>query len=40
VLTQPIEPRGGRVAIPDAPGLGVEIDRGALDRFRVGEAAV
>lgn len=34
VLTEPIEHRGGRVAIPTGPGLGIEIDRNALDRFR------
>jgi D-galactarolactone cycloisomerase len=39
VLMHPIEHRGGRVAIPDAPGLGIEIDRAALARFRVNETA-
>ena len=34
VLTEPIEHRAGRVAIPTGPGLGIEIDRAALDRFR------
>jgi D-galactarolactone cycloisomerase len=33
VLTQPIEHDGGFVAIPDGPGLGVEVDRDALVRF-------
>lgn len=33
VLTSPIEHVGGVVAIPDGPGLGVEIDREALSRF-------
>jgi D-galactarolactone cycloisomerase len=33
VLAAPIEHRGGVVAVPDGPGLGVEIDRGALARF-------
>ena len=33
VLREPIEQRGGWVAIPDAPGLGIEIDRAALARF-------
>jgi len=34
VLTKPIEHRGSRVAIPDGPGLGIEIDRAALEHFR------
>ena len=36
VLRSPIVQRGGRVEVPDGPGLGIEIDRAALDRFRVG----
>ena len=38
VLTRPLEPVAGRIDIPDAPGLGVEIDRQALERFSVGVA--
>jgi D-galactarolactone cycloisomerase len=34
LLTDPIEHRGGRVAVPTGPGLGIEIDRDALRRFR------
>lgn len=34
VLRTPIEHREGRVAVPDAPGLGIEVDRDALARFR------
>jgi len=34
VLVEPIEHRAGRVAIPTGPGLGIEIDRTTLDRFR------
>jgi D-galactarolactone cycloisomerase len=33
VLADPIEQRGGRVDIPQGPGLGIEIDRAALARF-------
>jgi D-galactarolactone cycloisomerase len=33
VLTQPIEHAGGFVRVPDGPGLGIEVDRGALARF-------
>jgi D-galactarolactone cycloisomerase len=33
VLTSPIEHDGGIVRIPDGPGLGIAIDRGALERF-------
>jgi D-galactarolactone cycloisomerase len=35
VLREPIVQRDGWVAVPDGPGLGIEIDRDALDRFRV-----
>ena len=33
VITNPIEHVGGVVAIPDGPGLGIEIDRQALTDF-------
>ncbi len=36
ILKQPIEHVQGRVKVPDGPGLGIEIDRAALDRFRAG----
>jgi len=36
IVTAPIEAVNGVVAIPDGPGLGIEIDREALDRFRIG----
>ncbi|EEX12553.1 mandelate racemase/muconate lactonizing protein [Citreicella sp. SE45] len=32
-MTTPIEHENGVVRIPDAPGLGIEIDRDALARF-------
>jgi D-galactarolactone cycloisomerase len=35
ILTAPIEAIDGRVTIPTAPGLGIEVDRAALERFRV-----
>ena len=35
VLTRPIEHSVGIVAIPDGPGLGIEIDRQAIARFSV-----
>ncbi|MBD0275121.1 MAG: mandelate racemase/muconate lactonizing enzyme family protein [Acetobacteraceae bacterium] len=35
VLATPIEHRAGRVAVPAGPGLGIEVDRAALERFRV-----
>jgi D-galactarolactone cycloisomerase len=34
LLAKPIAHRAGRVAIPTGPGLGIEIDRAALERFR------
>ena len=33
VLERPIEHEGGIVAVPDGPGLGIEIDRETLERF-------
>ena len=33
ILTRPIEHVSGIVAVPDGPGLGIEIDRNALARF-------
>ncbi|HEX3885676.1 MAG TPA: mandelate racemase/muconate lactonizing enzyme family protein [Stellaceae bacterium] len=35
VSTAPIVQRDGWVAIPDGPGIGIEIDRDALTRFKV-----
>ena len=35
LITEPILQQGGWVAIPDGPGLGVEIDRAALEKYRV-----
>lgn len=36
VVRAPIALHDGRVTVPDGPGLGIEIDRAALDRFRAG----
>jgi D-galactarolactone cycloisomerase len=33
ILTSPIEHRGGVVQVPDGPGLCIEVDRKALNRF-------
>jgi D-galactarolactone cycloisomerase len=33
VLTAPLVQRGGWIDIPDGPGLGIEVDRAALERF-------
>ena len=35
LLVEPLHPVDGWVTIPDAPGLGIEIDRQALERFRL-----
>ena len=35
LLAEPIEIRGGFQAVPDGPGLGVEIDMDAVERYRV-----
>jgi D-galactarolactone cycloisomerase len=34
IVTQPIEHANGVVTIPNGPGLGIDIDRDALDHFR------
>jgi D-galactarolactone cycloisomerase len=35
ILKAPFEAVDGRVTIPTAPGLGIEVDRTAVERFRV-----
>ena len=35
VLAQPLEVAGGMMAVPEGPGLGVEVDRAKVDRFLV-----
>jgi D-galactarolactone cycloisomerase len=35
ILTEPLKPEQGRIRIPTAPGLGITIDREALNRFAV-----
>jgi hypothetical protein len=35
LLTEPIEIRGGFMRVPEAPGLGIEIDPAAIERYRV-----
>jgi D-galactarolactone cycloisomerase len=35
VLTRPLRPVNGRIPVPEAPGLGIDLDRDALQRFRV-----
>ena len=35
LLTSPIEHHNGRVAVPTGAGLGIDIDRDALERFRM-----
>lgn len=35
LVAQPVEQRDGWVDIPSRPGLGVEVDRSVLDRYRV-----
>lgn len=36
ILKEPLEPRDGILRVPDGPGLGVEIDPGALERHAAG----
>jgi len=35
VIGEPIRQEGGYVAVPEGPGLGVEVDRAAVERYRV-----
>jgi D-galactarolactone cycloisomerase len=35
ILVDPFDPTGGELAVPDAPGLGVEVDTDAVERYRV-----
>ena len=37
LLTRRIPVAGGYAAVPEAPGLGVEVDRAAVERYRVAE---
>ncbi|WP_114579318.1 mandelate racemase/muconate lactonizing enzyme family protein [Saliphagus sp. LR7] len=36
LLTDPLDPSGGTLSVPTEPGLGVEIDESAVERFAVG----
>jgi D-galactarolactone cycloisomerase len=33
---EPIRQSGGKVTVPTAPGLGIEVDRAVIDRYRTG----
>ena len=35
ILTEPLQFGGGRLRVPDGPGLGVEVDEGKLEKYRV-----
>jgi D-galactarolactone cycloisomerase len=35
LLTKPLRPVNGRLAVPEAPGLGIELDPDAIKRYRV-----
>jgi D-galactarolactone cycloisomerase len=39
VLKSPIEHVGGIVRVPEGPGLGIEVDRAALERFALRPSA-
>jgi D-galactarolactone cycloisomerase len=36
ILKTPIVPKNGWVDVPTGPGLGIEIDRKAVEKYRVG----
>jgi muconate cycloisomerase len=35
LVRKPLGQSGGKIALPDAPGLGVDVDEAAIERFRV-----
>ena len=35
LLTKPLKPVDGRIAVPEGPGLGIELDPEAIKRFRI-----
>ena len=35
LLEEPFDPSGGEVAVPDGPGLGIEVDEDAVERHRI-----
>lgn len=35
ILKTSFDPSGGSLAVPDAPGLGIEVDGAAVDRYRI-----
>ena len=36
LLKEPLpEPKAGTIAIPEGPGLGIELDRKALEKYRI-----
>ena len=39
ILARPLDAERGVMQIPPGPGLGIEIDRAGLQRFRVGGSA-
>jgi L-alanine-DL-glutamate epimerase-like enolase superfamily enzyme len=39
LLTEPLRPEGGMLAIPERPGLGLMVDWDAVERFRLGGGA-
>jgi D-galactarolactone cycloisomerase len=36
LLTEPIEHQSGVVRVPQGPGLGIDVDRQVLTRFKLG----
>ena len=35
LLVDPFDPTGGELAVPDGPGLGIEVDEAAVERYRI-----
>jgi L-alanine-DL-glutamate epimerase-like enolase superfamily enzyme len=39
VISEPFEVRNGTIAVPDEPGLGIEVDESKLEQYRIDEVA-
>ena len=35
ILTEPLDPTGGSLAVPTTPGLGISVDESALEQYRI-----
>jgi len=40
LLAEPINYQNGHIVVPEAPGLGVEVDENAIEHYRIGDPVV